>query len=186
MNKVSTNRQKKEIVITKLAEKVQKSKAMVFANYQGMTNHQTETLKKGLRAVDAEFAVTKNTLLTRALSTFNFQLLTPLEGPTATIFAYGDPIAPLKELAKTIKALKIPRIKLGIFSRRAGSDADREGFDILSETQLVQLSTLPSRDVLIAQVVSGFKSPLYGLYQALQWSLTKFVMTLNAIESKKQ
>src|SRR5260221_11697215 len=65
--KVSQNRQKKEVIVAKVLEKVQKAKAMVFTNYTGLTHQQLEKFKKEVRPMEAEYAITKNTLLKRAL-----------------------------------------------------------------------------------------------------------------------
>lgn len=175
MNKVSTNRQKKEKIVAELSEKVAKAKAMVFANYEGMTHKQIEELKKGLRKADAEIVVAKNTLLSRTdIGKMKSEVEQYLKGPTATLFAYSDVVSPLKELSKIIKTLKLPKIKFGIFEGKA-----------ITADEVVRLSTLPSRDVLIAQVVGGLKSPIFGLHRALNWNLQKLVITLNAIQAKK-
>ena len=102
------------------------------------------------------------------------KIVNSLKGPTATLLAYDDVIAPLKALAKTIKELKLPEIKFGIFEGK-----------IIDTKQVNTLSTLPPREVLIAQVVGGIKSPLYGLHRVLNWNIQKFVMTLNAISQSK-
>lgn len=192
--KVSTNRLKKEALVAELSKKVAKAQAFVFANYQGMTHQQLETLKKALKKADAELVVAKNTLLKLALEkgttgttsttgeektldtrdTFDTRDTPALEGPTATLFAYGDVFAPLKALAKTIKALKLPLIKFGILDGK-----------VISADQVHTLSTLPSKDVLIAQFVGGMKSPLYRLHRALNWNIQRFVVTLQAIADKK-
>lgn len=162
---------RKETVVAELSEKAGKAQAMVFTNFGGMTHHQIEALKRNLRKTEAEVMIAKNTLVKRALK---LEDANPLEGPTATIFAYNDPIAPLKELVKSIKALKLPIIKFGIFEGK-----------IVTEKEVNILSTLPSREILIAKIVGGMKSPLYGLHRALNWNIQKLVMTLKAIETKK-
>lgn len=173
--KVSKNRQKKEALVAELADKVAKAKAMVFANYQGMTHVQLEQLKKALKPFMAEVVIAKNTLLAKALENQNAKIKDQnLQGPTATMFAYEDAVLPIKEIAKSIKTLKLPVIKFGIM----------EG-NLLAEADVVRLSTLPSREVLIAQVVGGMKSPIYGLHHALNWNLQKLVLTLNAIQKTK-
>ncbi len=176
MNKISKNRQKKEQIVAELSEKVAKAKAMVFTNYQGMTHVQLEQLKKALKNTRAELVVAKNTLLSIALENGKWQMKDEksLEGPTATLFAYDDVVLPLKELAKIIKTLKLPKIKFGIVDGK-----------LLAENEVVRLSTLPTREVLLAQLVGSLKSPIYGLHRALNWNLQKFVMTLKAIETKK-
>lgn len=173
--KITVTRQKKEAIVAKLSEKIKKAKALVFANYQGLTHRQLEELKKATKTTNAEFVVTKNTLLKRALSNSQFSTLnSQFQNPTATLFAYEDPIAPLKELARTIKQLKLPTIKFGIFDGK-----------LLAESDILRLSILPSREILLAQVVGQMKAPIFGLHRALNWNLQKLVVVLKGIEKTK-
>lgn len=174
-NKINSNRQKKEKIVAELNEKVEKAKAMVFTSYQGMTHKQIEGLKKALRKVDAEYIVTKNTLLKIALEKISEAPKEKMGGQTATLFAYSDIINPLKELSKVIKNLKLPVIKIGIMDHQ-----------IITADQVTKLATLPSREILIAQVVGGMKAPIFGLHRALSWNLMKLVMTLSAIQKTKE
>lgn len=173
--KISANRQKKEAIVAEVSEKIAKSKAMVFTNFQGLTHKQLEEFKKTIRKSDAEFAATKNTLLKRALgdeavagNEDKFQQ------PTGTIFMYGDIVEPLKVLAKMMKELEKPSIKFGLLEGKAITEAD-----------VKKLATLPSREVLIAQMLGMMNAPIQGLHRALSWNLQKFVMTLKAIEDQK-
>lgn len=177
MTKISKNREKKESIVAELSDKVVKAKAVVFTDYKGMTHKQIEDLKKALRPSNAELVVTKNTLLKIALekNKKNVSLDEVFQNPTATLFAYTDIVAPIKEIAKIIKSLKLPVIKGGILEN-----------SILKADDIIKLSTLPSRETLIAQVVGGMKSPIYGLHRALNWNIQKLVLTLNAIQAKKQ
>jgi len=107
MNKISSNRQKKEKIVQELTDKIQKAKSLIFTNYQGLTHKQIEELKKSLKDFNAELVVTKNTLLKLALKMENGKWKMEndegLANPTATLFVYDDVIAPLKQIAKTIK-----------------------------------------------------------------------------------
>lgn len=172
--KISPNRAKKEKIVAKLAERIGKAKGLVFTNYQGLTHKQLEKLKKAVKSFNAEFVVTKNTLLLKSIKDFKDKLLSPLQGATATLFLYGDPVEPLRQLAKAIKEFNLPTIKFGILDGQA-----------LTSDQVLKLSTLPSRETLLTQLVVGLKSPISGLHRALSWNLQKFVMILKAIESKK-
>lgn len=171
----SANRKKKEVIVAEVTEKVNKAKAMVFTNFQGLTHRQLEEFKKEIRKSDAEFAATKNTLLKRALGD------KAIEGnedkfvqPTGTMFMYGDVVAPLKVLAKMIKDTEKPTIKFGLLEGRA-----------MTDKEVLKLSTLPSREVLLTQLVGMLMSPIQGLHRSLNWNLQKFVMTLSAIEKQK-
>ena len=172
----SSNRQKKVGVVASIAEKVDKSQGLVFTNYQGLTHQQIEGFKKALKAADADFAITKNTLLKRTLADKNLSDADAklLQQPTATLFMYGDVVDPLKALAKTIKDFKLPTVKFGIIDGR-----------IISEADVMKLSTLPSKDVLRAQTLGMLMSPIQGLHRSLSWNMQSFLMTLSAINDQK-
>ncbi len=170
--KKSKNRVKKEGIVAELLTKKEKAKAVFFTNYQGLTHRQIEDLKKGIKVADAEFVVAKNSLLHKAMP--DVKEVETLEGPTGTIFAYGDFVAPLKEVAKSIKLLTLPTIKFGILEGK-----------VFSGEEVLKISALPTREVLLAQVVGGLKSPIAGLHRALNWNLQKLVMTLKAVEKSK-
>lgn len=176
IKKVSQNRAKKEGVVAQLSETIDRAKGLVFTNYQGLTHKQIEDLKKSIKPLDADFSITKNTLLKIALEQKNLKVEDEkgFEGPTGTLFLYGDVIEPLKKLAKTIKDLNLPTIKFAIIDGKVTSGED-----------VIKLSSLPSREVLLAQIAAGLKSPISGLHRALNWNLQKLVMTLNAVAMSK-
>lgn len=174
--KVSATKQKKQAIVTEVTAKVQKAKGFVFTNYQGLTHLQLEGLKRGMKKLEAEYVATKNTLLLRSLKEQNITVedTSHLQGPTATLFLYNDLIEPIKELAKTIKALNLPIIKFGIIQGNT-----------ISAQEVEKLSTLPPVNVLRAQLLGQIKSPISGFHRALNWNLQKLVLTLNAVQNKK-
>jgi large subunit ribosomal protein L10 len=174
--KISANRQKKIDIVADLNQKLAKAKAVIFTNYQGITHKQLEALKKAIKPLDAEYVVAKNSLVLRALDENKIKLEgeNPLEGPTGTMLIYADVIGPLKQLAKTIKELGIPSVKLGIMENK-----------FLTGEQILKISTLPSRETLLTQIAVGLKSPISGLHRALNWNLQKLVMTLGAVAKAK-
>jgi len=169
----SPNRQKKEKIVAELIEKVNKAKGFVFTSYQGLTHKQLEVIKKAVQAVDADFIATKNRLILKAMEG-KIKVENDLKNATATLFLYGDPVMPLKAIAKSIKEINLPEIKFGILDGITMTSAD-----------LLKLSTLPSKETLLTQLVVGLKSPISGFHRALNWNLQKFVMTLKAIEKTK-
>lgn len=173
------NRAKKEKIVAELCEKVSRSKGMVFTNYQGLTHLQLEKLKKKVKTMDADFIVTKNTLLKLAIKKTPFDTsdtsstFDTFAGATATLFLYGDSAPPLKEVVRAIKEFNLPVIKFGILDGQT-----------LSEAEVLKLSALPSRETLLTHLVFGLKSPIFNLHRALNWNLQKLLMTLKAIETK--
>lgn len=174
--KITANRQKKMDIVTKLNEKLANTKAIIFTNYQGLTHKQLEGLKKTIKPLKADYVVAKNSLVLRALEANKIKIedKKQLDGPTGTLLIYDDISGPLKALAKLIKELGIPSVKFGIMDSQN-----------LTGEQILKISTLPNRETLLAQVVGGLKSPIFGLHRVLNWNLQKFIMTLNAVAAVK-
>lgn len=170
--------QKKIETVTALKTKLAKAKALFLTEYRGLTHQQLESLKKALKKVEAEYIVAKNRLVGIAMKQCNnatmLQLEEYLKNPTATLFAYGDEIVAIKELARFIKTRELPKIKIGIFAGKIATEADFQ-----------RLSTIPTKDVLLATLAGRLESPISGLHYALSWNLRRFVTVLSNIKEKK-
>lgn len=165
---MAKTRQQKEETVKELTEKIGRAKAVVFADYKGMNMKQLSDLRDKLREVQGEFAVTKNTLLQKALS------VTSLEGPTATLFAYDDEISPIKILVKAFKDLSLGKVKKGFLGDTA-----------LDEAKILQLATLPTKDELRGKTVGVLVAPLQGILSVLQGNLRNLVYALSEIQKAK-
>lgn len=152
-----------------LQEKLDKAKSVVFTDYRGLTMKQLSGLRDKLRDLDAEFTITKNTLLDRALPSSNLQLpSSSLEGPTATLFAYDDQISPIKVLVKALKDANLGKVKIGFLGDLA-----------LDEAKILQLASLPSKDELRGKMVGVLVAPLQGMVSVLQGNLRNLVYALS-------
>mgnify|MGYP000026374703 CR=1 FL=1 len=167
---------KKIETVVSLSEKLNKATSVTMTNYQGLTHKRLEELRKILKKHQAEFVITKNTLLLRALGGFLNQEKVDLDlsGQTATLFAYEDEITPLKEMLKFAKSSGMPSLKAGFLKTTKMSVED-----------LNRLVKLPARPALLAQLVGQLKAPIYGLHRSLNWNLQKLVFALSAIQAKK-
>ena len=173
-----TRAQKIEAVV-KLKEKLDKATALVFADYQqaggsdskGLNMSQLSDLRNKLQEVNAEFSITKNSLLKRAFPSLPDS---SLEGPTATLFAYDDQITPIKLLVKAFKDTGIGKVKLGFL-----------GTDLLDEAKIIQLSSLPSKDELRGEIVGVLVAPLSGLVSVLNGNLRNLVYVIDGITKSK-
>lgn len=169
-------RAQKEESVKDLTEKFKKAKTVVFTDYRGMTMNQLSDLRNKLAAADAELEVTKNTLVTLALKEAGLKGESDnvAEGPTATLFGFGDEIQPLKTLTKAIKDNQVGTIKGGFVNG-----------DFLEALSINRLSNLPSKQELQAKVVGSLSSPLYGMVNVLQGNLRNLVYALDQIRISK-
>jgi large subunit ribosomal protein L10 len=167
--------QKKIDTVTSLTEKISRAKAIVLTDYRGLKHKQFEEIRKLLKKTDADLVVAKNRLVIRALGDKVKGLETFLQEPTAVLFAYADEVAPLKELLKYFKAAGAGIAKAGLL-----------GTQVLSDTEVTRLGSLPTRNILLAMLVRQLQAPISGLHYALQWNINKLAWALNAVKSKKQ
>lgn len=174
-------RAQKEEDIVKLTEKFGRAKSVVFADYRGLTMKQLSELRDKLYDIQAEFTVTKNTLLKLAIPNSSSPTskgdqipVTSFDGPTATLFAYDDEISPIKLLVKSLKDAGIGKIKGGFL-----------GSDFLDEYRIISLSNLPTKDELRAKTVGILVAPLQGIVGVLQGNLRNLVYALSEIQKMK-
>lgn len=166
--------QRNTVSLTETTEKVDKALTMFFVDYAGLTHKQLEEARFQLGTVNAEMAIVKNTLMNIALSSKKIDAKEKLTGQQATLFSYEDPMKTAKILTAFIKKNGLPKISFGVF----------EGA-LIDEAMIVKLSTLPSREVLVAKLLGSLNSPISGFVYALQGNISKLARILKAIESKK-
>lgn len=149
-----------------LKEKIERAKSIVLVDYQGIKVKDDTELRKQMRENGAEYVVAKNRLFKIALKEAgidaNFDEI--LEGNTSFAFGYADPVAPAKVAYEFGKGKEIFNIKAGLLEGQRVSAAQVEG-----------LAKLPSRDVLLSQVLYGMLGPI-----------TKLAYAFNALAEKKE
>jgi large subunit ribosomal protein L10 len=162
--------------LQELKDKAAKAKAIALTDYLGLSVAQLSQLRDKVRQVGGELRVTKNTLLKLAFADAGFpkEIETALEGPTLTLFAYEDEVAPLKAIVEFARENEIPTLKAGFL-----------GKEFLRLERLQALAALPSREQLHAQVVGQLSAPIYGFVNVLFANLRSLVYVLQSIGEKK-
>ncbi|MBD5142468.1 MAG: 50S ribosomal protein L10 [Oscillospiraceae bacterium] len=148
----------KQARVAELSELFKNSVSVVLVDYRGITVEQDTKLRKELREADVKYFVEKNTMLKRA---FNANGITDfddvLNGTTAIAVSATDQTAPARILGEFAE-------KSENFKLKAGS-VEGEYFD---ETKILALSKIPSKDVLLAQLVGSLQGPIQKLAALLQ------------------
>ncbi|MBI1869501.1 50S ribosomal protein L10 [Candidatus Gottesmanbacteria bacterium] len=160
--------------VNKLVEQLKQAKAVVFTDYRGLTHKQLEELRRALRKLQADYLVAKNTLMLLALAQAKYDaksLKSDLAGPTATLIALGEEIAPLKEIMRSFKLNQLPVIKFAFLGDKK-----------LTKEEVMLLALLPSKDVLLTQLVGQLNASIFGLHYSLSWNLRKLVYVLEAVK----
>jgi len=167
---------KKIETVEELNKKIGEAKGIFLADFIGLDVEQMTQLRKRLREESIEFKVIKNTLLRRALEGYPYSDFEQyLTGPNALAFSYDDPIKPAKVLNEFVKKYERPKLKASIV----------EG-TVFDKAKTKELTTIPSKEVLIAKLLMILNSPVSNLVYTLQGIIGKFVFVLNAIKEKKE
>ncbi|NLI11190.1 50S ribosomal protein L10 [Pelotomaculum propionicicum] len=164
----------KEVIIQELKEKFESSQAAVLTDYRGLNVAEATKLRRRLREAGCQFRVAKNTLANIAAKQTGLEGLGAyLEGQVAIAFG-TDPVMPAKILTEFIRETKKMEIKAGILEGR-----------VIDAKGVRDLADLPPREVLLAKVLGGMQSPLYGFASVLQGTLRSFVYALDAVRKMR-
>lgn len=165
----------KQIKVQELEERIKSAKMIIFTDYRGLNVSEISALRSRLKAAGADYKVVKNTLARRAFTNAGLEELIPFaEGPNALLFSDEELVEPAKILFDVVKTSKKLVVRSGMVEGK-----------VFSADQLKNLSTLPPREVLVAQVLGGLQAPIYGFAYVLKANLTGLVRALDAVREQK-
>ena len=146
---MSLNRSEKEAVITEVTGLAAKAQTLVMAEYRGITVASMDQLRVSARKSGVSLSVLKNTLARRAVAGSPFEVVADkMTGPLVYGFS-EDAVAAAKVVADFAKTNDKLVIRGGVY---AGKALDVEG--------VKQLASIPSKEVLLAQLCGLLKSPI--------------------------
>ncbi len=166
----------KKSIIEDIHSKLENAEISILVNFSGLNVASVTKLRKELHEADVEFKVVKNTLLKRAAENTDLTLLNDLlTGPNAIAVSQTDPVAPAKVLSAFAKDNPKLEIKAGVMN---GKTLDLDDVKALAD--------LPSKDVLLGQLLSAMNGVPTALVRALNGVPSGFVNVLNSIKDKKE
>jgi large subunit ribosomal protein L10 len=168
-------RPEKTSIVSDLAEKLNRSPFVLVADYQRVKVGQFGDLRNRLAPIGAEVRVVKNSFLKRAMSDSGLpDVADKLTGQTAIVVGQKD-VAPVAKILKTFAAeFKVAALKIGVVDK-----------SILSAQEIEALADLPSREVLLAQLLGLLLSPATKLARLLNEPAASLARLLNAKAEKE-
>jgi large subunit ribosomal protein L10 len=164
-------KEKKTQIIDQLEEKLTRSKIVIATSYQGITAKDMTTLRRAISDPAIDYQIVKNNLMRIAAQKAGKDLVMSIvNGPTAIIFGYDDVVKAAKSINQYIKTSGLAiTVNGALLGERA-----------LTSEEIVTLANLPSREVLISQVVTMLQAPLRGLHNTLNSPLYGLYNVLKA------
>ncbi|MBP2026183.1 50S ribosomal protein L10 [Peptoniphilus stercorisuis] len=168
--------QMKTQLVDEIKEKIENAESIVLVNYRGLNVEEVTELRSNFREKDVDYKVYKNTMMRRAFNELGITELDELlKGPSAVAFSNDDAVAAAKVSAEFAKDHEKLEIKAGIVDGK-----------VIGVEEVKALAELPSREVLIAQVLGGLNAPIQGLANVLTGNLRGLAVVLQAIADKKE
>jgi large subunit ribosomal protein L10 len=166
-------KKQKEAIVKDLADKLNKIKAVVFADYTGLSVAKITDLRRKLKAQDGELKVAKKTLIDLAFKKAGIKNVDTkkMAGQVAVVFGYQDEVAPAKVIHDFAKKEEKLKILGGILESR-----------FIDAMSVANLAKLPSRQELLAKAVGSIAAPISGMVNVLQGNLRGLVQVLSQIK----
>lgn len=169
-------RAEKISMLKEVRTKLSGSTFFILTNYQGLSVSKSDDLRKRLRNAKASFQIVQNKQFGLAAKDCGLPAIEPslLSGPSALVYGQGDVVTVAKVLKDFIKENEKPAIKVGALQGQLLSPADVDS-----------LAALPSREILLGQVVGTIAAPMSRLVGVLQQKVASALYVLQAYAEKK-
>lgn len=155
----------KKKAVDEIAARIEKADVVLLTDYRGITVSDVTILRKELLEVGAEYTVTKNNIIKRALNQLGItELDEKLVGPTALITCEGDYLQTAKKIYKFSKDNDFYKIKGGMIEK-----------EVKSTEEITIIAQLPSKEELLGQ--------LAGVLLA---NIQKLAVALDQVKEKKE
>lgn len=173
---MAITREKKEAMLAQYTELISKSQALIITRYGGLNMPQMDKVRNQVRAAQAEFHVTKNTLALRAFKSAGFTV--PEEwmvGQTAVSFCFKDPAATAKTITELCKELEKLQIVGGVLDGKP-----------IDKAQVEALANMPPIETIRAQIIGAISAPAANLVGVLNAALGGVIYALQARIDKEK
>jgi large subunit ribosomal protein L10 len=165
----------KEKIVADLHQRLTRSQAVFVTDFTGLNVESINKLRRDLKQRGDEYRVVKKTLLRRASQETPVSAIEDLlVGPCGITISYGDPVASAKLLADFAKDREKFAFRGGVLQGRP-----------ISSEEVGQLAKMPSREVILGQLLSALVAVPTGLVSTLSAIIQKFLLTLKAVEDQK-
>jgi len=169
-------KQEKVDEVNELREIFKSKCGIIFTDHSGLKAEDAVKVRDKLVEIKSYLKIIKNTLaLIAARDVFkdiNFEEV--LKGPTSIVVSDEDVISAAKVISDFSKDLDTLKIKAGILENK-----------LLDSEEIEKFAKLPSREVLIANLMILIKSPIVKLINILDSPTRSLVLVLDAIREKK-
>jgi large subunit ribosomal protein L10 len=161
--------------VAEIKDRFSRASSIILADYRGLSVKEMQELRRKVRDAGADLRVYKNTLTQIAMRELAMpDLGDMLEGPTAFLFTYADPVASAKVLVDFTKEHKALEVKGGFIER-----------GITDAAGVKALAALPSREEMLAKLAGALAGPITGFARVLNAPVGALARAMQAVADQK-
>ncbi|MBD3404213.1 50S ribosomal protein L10 [candidate division GN15 bacterium] len=163
--------------VAELKQLFQDASSFFVTDYQGLDVANVTALRRSLREGNVTYRVAKNTLLKIAAKEAGISedVFASFEGPTAVAFCSEDPSVPAKIIQDSFKERELPRVKVFVVEEH-----------VHPAEEIKRLAELPTREVLLSELVAAVESPLTSIVGALDAVFRELVGSIDALAKQRE
>lgn len=159
----------------KVADEIKSAEGVIITEYKGLKFSEIDAIRSSIKKSGNDFRVIKNTLLKKALQSCEISDFDQyLVQSTALIVVKKDFAAVAKDVKKFSKDYQPFNVKAGLMEST-----------FLSESEVLKIADLPSREQLLAQALASLNAPVQNFVSVLANIPRSFLNVLTAIKDKK-
>ena len=168
-------KQQKEQIVNNFKSSFSDTPSFLLVNFRGAKVSEFELLRKKLRDNNAVLTVVKNNLLKKASENTDFEsIFTDSVGETAITFLEENYVEVTKTFVEIEKDFPNLEIRVGFIEGKS-----------MDKAELEKISKLPSREVLISQMISMLNQPIVKFINVSKAIPRNLVNVLNNLKDKK-
>lgn len=171
---MAISRERKEELVGQYVEQLRQSEGVIVTDYRGLTVAQMENFRRSLRKGDVAFRVVKNRLFALALGEVGLTMPAAwMDGPIAVAFCHGEMPASVKVFNEAAKDSEFLAVRGGVMEAT-----------VLSAEQVKALASMPSREVLLGQVLGTIQAPASQVVGVVASGIRQVMNVLQAYVDK--
>lgn len=167
----------KKLMAKEIKQRLKDSSHLILCSFNALGVGEQDQLRRNLKEVNASMFVVKNRMAEQVFDQSNLKNLKSLmQGLTAiALGSQSDVVCLSRALVNFAAQNENFKVLAGYVDEQ-----------VLDSSSIKRLSTIPSREVLLTQVVRGFNFPIQGLVNTLSGAMKNFLVVIEKIREKKQ
>lgn len=159
---MSANQELKKDIVAEIKERVQNANSVVLVEYKGLTVEQDTELRNEYRKNGVDYKVYKNRLLKIAFEDLGIKFDSACYDGTTALATSQDVVAPAKVTFDGEAKYKVMKAKAGYIEGK-----------VMPYSEVKSIASIPSKDVLVAQLLGMLLNPIRSLAVVLDQAAKK-------------